>query len=102
MTPSTYSDAIITALSTHGLLNLVDAVCDHRGVTRHELCGRGRSRAVAAARHELWWLMRHHPDRCYSYSEIARIVGRDHATVLHGVAIHARSRAPQTHLDPLR
>ncbi len=99
MTLSTHSEAIIAALGTRGLLDIVDAVCDQRGVTRDELCGRGRSHAVAAARHELWWLMRHHPDRCYSYSEIARIVGRDHATVLHGVVTHASSRAPRPNLD---
>jgi chromosomal replication initiation ATPase DnaA len=99
MTLSTRSETIISALAMRGLLELVDAVCAHRGVTRDELCGRSRTRAVAAARHELWWLMRHHPDRCYSYSEIARIVGRDHATVLHGVAIHTRSQTPQPNLD---
>jgi chromosomal replication initiation ATPase DnaA len=67
------------------------------------LCGRRRTHAVATARHELWWLIRHHPDRCYSYSEIARLVSRDHATVLQGVVahdrLHARSGVPSTSLD---
>jgi chromosomal replication initiation ATPase DnaA len=103
MNPSTLPNAIIAALSVRGLLELVDAVCGHRGVTRDELCGRSKSRAVAAARHELWWLMRHYPERCYSYSEIARMVCRDHATVLHGVTTHGRLRAAQPqHLHPLR
>lgn len=81
---------VIHQLSLRGLLDLADAVCARRGVTRHELCCRGRTRAVAAARHELWWLIRHHPDRRYSYSEIARIVGYDHATIVHGVAAYQR------------
>jgi chromosomal replication initiation ATPase DnaA len=89
------TDPILHELSIRGLLELADAVCSRRGVTRDELCGRGRSRAVAAARHELWWLIRHHPERCYSYWEIGRIVSRDHATVLHGVAAYQRLHAAQ-------
>jgi chromosomal replication initiation ATPase DnaA len=84
------SGAVVDALQIRGLLDLVDTVCARRGVTRDELCGRGRTQAVAAARHELWWLIRHHPDRRYSYCEIAHLVCRDHATVLQGVAAHDR------------
>ena len=94
MATASSPSTIIHELSIHGLLGLADAVCDRRGVTRHELCGRRRTRAVAAARHELWWLIRHHPDRRYSYSEIACIVGYDHATIVHGVAAHQRRSAP--------
>jgi chromosomal replication initiation ATPase DnaA len=90
MPPTTHPDAIVAALSVRGLLGLVDAVCAHRGVTRQELCGRGRSQAVAAARHELWWLIRHHPERCYSCSEIGRLVHRDPTSILHGIAAHQR------------
>ena len=99
MTPSPQPEAIIAALAMRGLLEILDTVCNQRGVTRDELCGRGRTHAVAAARHELWWFMRHHPDRGYSYSEIGRIVGRDHATILHGVVSYARSRAPRSNID---
>jgi chromosomal replication initiation ATPase DnaA len=94
MTTASSPSTVIHQLSTRGLLELADAVCARRGVTRHELCGRGRTRAVAAARHELWWLIRHHPERRYSYSELARIVGFDHATIVHGVAVHDRRFAP--------
>jgi chromosomal replication initiation ATPase DnaA len=103
MNPTLHPDAVVAALSSRGLLDLVDAVCRRRGVTRYELCGRGRTHAVAAARHELWWLIRHHPDRCYSYSEIARLVSRDHATVLQGIAaydkLHPGSGVPSTNRD---
>jgi chromosomal replication initiation ATPase DnaA len=81
-------DAIVAALSVRGLLDLVDAVCAARGVTRRELCGTIKTRAVAAARQELWWLIRNHPERCYSVLEIARIVRRHHTTVAHGIAAH--------------
>jgi len=91
--PMSPSGAVVDALQIRGLLDLVDTVCARRGVTRDELCGRGRTQAVAAARHELWWLIRNHPDRRYSYCEIARLVCRDHATVLQGVAAHDKLHA---------
>lgn len=84
---------VLAALHRRGLLELVDHVCVRRGVTQEELCGRHRTQAVTAARHELWWLIRHHPQRRYSYSEIARLVQRDHTTVLHGIAAHERRHA---------
>ena len=90
MTPSREPEAILAALSVRGLLNLVDTVCATRGVTRLELCWRDRTQAVATARQELWWLIRHHPERRYSLPEIARIVGRDRTTVLHGINAHRR------------
>lgn len=89
-TPSRGPEAIIAALSIRGLLDLADSVCAMRGVTRHELCGRDRTQAAASARQELWWLIRHHPERRYSLPEIARIVGRDPSTVLYGIQAHRR------------
>lgn len=94
---SDVADAVVRGLSERGLLELVDQVCSLRGVTRVELCGIGRTRSVAAARHELWWLIRHHPQRCYSYPEIARLFRRDHSTVFHGVAVHERRYAASAH-----
>jgi chromosomal replication initiation ATPase DnaA len=94
MTLPTQPETIVAALSIRGLLDLLDFVCARRGVTRSELCGRARTQAVAAARHELWWLIRNHPERRYSYPEIARIVGRDTATVMHGIAAHQRRQRP--------
>jgi chromosomal replication initiation ATPase DnaA len=84
------AEAIIAALSVRGLLGLVDTVCASRGVTRHEICGRARSYGVIAARHELWWLIRNHPERRYSSNEIGRLVGCDRSTVLRGIAAHQR------------
>jgi chromosomal replication initiation ATPase DnaA len=94
MTTASHPDAVLAQLSLRGLRELVDDVCVRRGVTPQELCGFQRTQAVAAARHELWWLIRHHPQRCYSCSEIARIVQRDPASILHGVAAHERRSRP--------
>jgi len=78
------------SLAARALLDLVDEVSARRGVTRDELLGRGRTRAVVGARQELWWLIRHHPGRCYSYAELAALVGRDPSTVVHAIAAHQR------------
>jgi hypothetical protein len=91
MATSASPNSVLHQLLLRGLLPLADSVCERRGVTRVEICGRGRSRAVAAARHELWWLIRHHPERQYSFCEIARMLGYDHSSVIHGVAAHQRT-----------
>lgn len=81
---------ILADLDARDLLELVTNVCRTRGVLLHELCGRTRSQSVSHARHETWWLLRHHPERDYSLSEIGRLFGRDHTTVRHGIEIHRR------------
>ena len=82
--------AVISELRHRGLFELLVSVCEQRGVMLEELCGPGRARSVALARHELWWRIRALPDRHYSYPEIARMFGRDSTTVVHGVAAHQR------------
>lgn len=88
--------AVIDALRARDLLDLVAGVCRAHGVTLDELCGRERTQAVSWARHEAWWHLRHHPDLHYSLAEIGRIFRRDHTTVGHGVASHARRGALPT------
>jgi chromosomal replication initiation ATPase DnaA len=99
MRNSTSPDAVLDLLADRGLLELVDNVCALRGVTRDELCGRDRSRAVAAARHELWALIYDHRERFYSFAEIGRFFGRDHTSVIHGIAAHRR-RTPRDLAPP--
>jgi hypothetical protein len=43
---------VIEALRVRDLLELTVRIARERGVTIHELCGRQRSRSVAAARQE--------------------------------------------------
>ena len=83
------------SLATRALLDILDDVSSRRGVTRQELLGRSRTRAVVAARQELWWLIRHHPGRCYSYAEIAALAGRDPSTVVYGISAHDRRQTPR-------
>jgi chromosomal replication initiation ATPase DnaA len=84
------SSDIADGLRVRDLLALVDEVCMSRGVTLDEVCGRTRSQAVSYARHEVWWRIRHHPERHYSYPEIARIFARDHTTIIAGITAHER------------
>ena len=95
-------EEIVAELAVRDLLVVVDDVCRARRVTREELCGRGRTKAVASARRELWWHLRHHPELSFSYEEIGRLFNRDHATVISGVRAHERHRSaaepsPSTH-----
>ena len=82
---------ILEALRERDLLELLDRVCQARGVTREEVCGRCRTKNVARARHELWWELRRHPGM--SYGEIARLFDRNHSTVMTGVRAVERARA---------
>jgi len=84
------SSDIADGLHVRDLLTLVDEVCNRRGVTRDEVCGRARSKAVSYARQEVWWRIRYHPERNYSYPEIARLFDRDHSTIIAGICAHER------------
>lgn len=88
-------DDIARELSARTLLPLVLSVCDRRGVLLDEVCGRGRSQAVVAARQEVWYLLRHDPARSFSFSELGRIFDRDHTTIRAGVLAHTRAATPQ-------
>lgn len=85
---------VITALKVRALTAILEDVCRRRGVTTYEVCGRARTRGVSYARHELWWRIRNHPDRHYSFAEIAKLFRRDHTTVLQGIKAHQKRMKP--------
>lgn len=89
-------ESILDSLAGRDLVEILDEVCRRRAVTRVEVCGAGRTKAVVRAHHELWWLLRHHAEACFSFEEIGRLFRRDHATVIHGVRAHAQ-RAAREH-----
>ena len=80
-------------LAERDLLGLAAEICRLRGVTLDEICGRSRTPAVAAARQEIWWRLRHDPERFYSLSDIGRLFDRNHSTIANGIAAHARRLA---------
>jgi|HubBroStandDraft_6_1064221.scaffolds.fasta_scaffold1127873_2 chromosomal replication initiation ATPase DnaA len=87
------SNRIIDALRERDLDAIALDVAARRGVPLAELCGRGRTQSVARARHEVWWRIRHHPERYLSLPEIARLFGRDHTTIMAGIEAHAQRLA---------
>jgi chromosomal replication initiation ATPase DnaA len=86
------SDAatVIDELRRRGLWQLVENVCERRGVTPDELCGRARTRGITRARHELWSMIRALPDRHYSFTEIGRMFHCNPATIQQGIAGYKR------------
>lgn len=94
--PSKPTTAVVDDLESRNLLELVAQVGALRGVCLMELCGRSRTQNTVAARHEVWWCIRHHPERRYSLQEIAHLLGRNHATVWAGLQAHRRRQ-----LDPV-
>jgi chromosomal replication initiation ATPase DnaA len=90
---SALGDAVLEALRTRDLDALAVEVASRRGVPLRDLCGRARTQSVARARHEVWWRIRHHPERFLSLLEIARLFGRDHTTVKAGIDAHTRRLA---------
>ena len=92
--------AIFYRLHAHNLVPLLDEICQRRGVLVHEICGPARTLSVTRARHELWWTIRHHPERSYSFPELARLFRCDPSTILSGVRSHERRRAARR-LAPL-
>jgi chromosomal replication initiation ATPase DnaA len=87
---------VVDELRARDLLDLVVEVATQRGVLLDQLCGVARTRSVSHARQETWWRLRHHPERCYSLLEIARLFGRHHTTVLAGIVAHERRLATTT------
>jgi chromosomal replication initiation ATPase DnaA len=81
----------LEALTCRDLLEPLDLVCISRGVTREEVCGRGRTKNVSFARKELWFHLRQHPGM--SYDEIGRLFGRNRTTVMGGVRSYLRAIA---------
>lgn len=81
---------ILEALAARDLIGLLDTVCQARGVTREEVCGRRRTKNVASARQELWWHLRRSPGM--SYGEIGLLFGRNHTTVMAGIRAFERTR----------
>lgn len=69
---------------------ILQVVCEARGVTLEQLIGRRRQQPITKARHLAMYLLRTYG---LSYPTIGSIFKRDHASVMHGVARIETSRA---------
>lgn len=62
------------------------------GVSVDDLLGRGRRRKITQARQLAMFIAR---EKGAAYSAIARVFGRDHTTIIHGVRAEAARRAAE-------
>ena len=69
------------------LRRAISRAAEHHGVTVAEIKGRSRLGPVVAARQDVFLALR---EAGWSFPRIGRAMGRDHSTVMHGVA-RARS-----------
>ncbi|TVR06380.1 MAG: hypothetical protein EA385_15745 [Salinarimonadaceae bacterium] len=73
------------------VISIARIVADHYGVELRAISGMGREAHVVRARHVIMFLARRLTN--LSYARIGeRVGGRDHSTVMHGVAVIERER----------
>lgn len=70
------------------LYDLVVAICKKYHVMISGVLCRKRTRALATARHEIWWTIR--TQTVLSVSEIGELFGVDHTSVMSGIESHER------------
>lgn len=90
MTQVRTPDEIIAHLSVLDLLDVVEDICRARGVRLSDVVQKDRHQSIVAARFAIFYALRNHPDRCYSWHDIARLWGCDHTSVMHGCAVHKK------------
>lgn len=84
------------ALAERDLLEHVSDLARQHGATVDEVLAQDKTPRVSHARQAIWYALRHHPERRYSYPDIGRLFGRDHSTVLAGVRAHERRLADRS------
>lgn len=70
----------VSRLKEMGIYDEVALLIRSRGVLVEDLIGRGRTKIVTTARHEIMYWIRNKLK--WSYPEIGKLFGRDHTTVL--------------------
>lgn len=71
---------ILDQLADRGLLAEVAARCRRGGVKVEDVAGKGRTKGVVRARHEVWRWM--HDELGLSWPEVARVFGRTHDSII--------------------
>lgn len=81
---------------------VLQAVCDHFGLSPDHLRARNRDKRTALARHVAMYLLRQ--DAGYSFADVGKQLGnRNHATVMHGYQkIAGQAESNQTLMSHLR
>lgn len=68
-------------------MNIMKATADFHKVTFAEIMGRGRTKDIVVARHTGWSILH---STGLSYAHIARLVSRDHSSVMWGIKKHRK------------
>lgn len=77
---------LVAELEQRDLLMLARKVAARHAVTLDEMLGPRREPAGVRARQEFWSEL--HDMGCFTYVRLGRLVGRDRATVMEGIAAH--------------
>lgn len=91
---------IVESVKKRGLFPLLDDVCRRHAVTPTEVCGRGRTKNIVKARHEVWWRLRNRRVSTFSYPEIGRLFQCDHTTIMAATRAFDRAHPPITAAPP--
>lgn len=62
--------------------DVIDRCCEHFSITKREIIHKKRSQRIALIRQAVYYVMRHRLGM--SWSEIGRVLDRDHTSVMHG------------------
>lgn len=68
-------------VQTDPIINIIDVVCSHFGISKEQLESPDRKRPVTTARQWAMYFMRE--DGSYTLQKIADQFGRDHTSVMH-------------------
>ena len=71
---------------------IAQEVSEKHNIPLKELQGKRRFKRLSVARREIFWRLRH--EKGMSLLDIARKMGKDHTTVLHGLRVYARNNPP--------
>ncbi len=74
-------------LEREPMASLAATICRWHGMPLSDVLGRCRHRPIVRARHALCY---HIEQAGYTLVDVGRIMGIDHTTVMHGIAMHQR------------
>ena len=72
---------------------IAQEVSEKHNIPLKELQGNRRFKRLSVARREIFWRLRH--EKGMSLLDIARKMGKDHTSVIHGLKVYARNHQPQ-------
>lgn len=91
--PAIATAAIVRRIENRGVGGLLACAAHRHCVSPDELLGRARTLRCSRARHCFWAALRAMDAKLWSYSEIGRVVDRDHTTIMYGVQMVADDEA---------